>query len=316
MSGSSASMTVFFVLPSILGGILLAALTYALARRPSRPLAFFVGFYLISLLQLAGVPLVSFVGRATGSLDLRFFWKISPAIGRLRYVFLILFAHSIHQYRATPALTVLMIALVAAGIATPFFFYSLVPYLVDIAVALYCFGYWLTLYLLRDRLALSARRLELLRAILLCSGFFLTGLLLDLLERIPQAGVYVSILIIDFYPIYLVCVGAAMAYWALRDLRSPAGSSASVGSSTRPEKLESPNPESDRAFDLGAIPVTEREREVIALALSGETNGAIAERLFISESTVKKHLNNAFRKLGIGSRWELLKLMKGIEPKE
>lgn len=46
---------------------------------------------------------------------------------------------------------------------------------------------------------------------------------------------------------------------------------------------------------------------MLRLILDGETNASIADRLFISESTVKKHINNSFRKLGIRSRWELLK---------
>ena len=42
-----------------------------------------------------------------------------------------------------------------------------------------------------------------------------------------------------------------------------------------------------------------------------------ADALLIEiESTVKKHVNNIFRKLGISSRWELVKLTGGILPKE
>ena len=59
---------------------------------------------------------------------------------------------------------------------------------------------------------------------------------------------------------------------------------------------------------LSKYPVTPREREIIELILHGETNRVIAEKLFISESTVKKHINNVFRKLGITNRWGLLKL--------
>jgi len=56
---------------------------------------------------------------------------------------------------------------------------------------------------------------------------------------------------------------------------------------------------------LGAPPahgLTERERAVLALVASGETNRGIAERLSISEHTVARHLSNIFDKLGVGSR--------------
>jgi serine/threonine-protein kinase PknK len=38
--------------------------------------------------------------------------------------------------------------------------------------------------------------------------------------------------------------------------------------------------------------LTEREREVLALIAEGRSNGAIAERLFITDHTVEKHVKN------------------------
>lgn len=48
--------------------------------------------------------------------------------------------------------------------------------------------------------------------------------------------------------------------------------------------------------------LTPREREVLALIGEGLPNRAIAERLFISEATVKTHINNLFAKAGIRDR--------------
>ncbi|MEJ6018641.1 response regulator transcription factor [Corynebacterium sp. H113] len=43
--------------------------------------------------------------------------------------------------------------------------------------------------------------------------------------------------------------------------------------------------------------LTEREKEVLALMAEGLTNGAIAEKLFVSEATVRKHVGGIFSKL-------------------
>jgi DNA-binding NarL/FixJ family response regulator len=43
--------------------------------------------------------------------------------------------------------------------------------------------------------------------------------------------------------------------------------------------------------------LTERERDVLALMAEGRSNAAIAERLFITERTVEKHVTNIFDKL-------------------
>ncbi|MEU6539655.1 response regulator transcription factor [Streptomyces sp. NPDC047000] len=48
--------------------------------------------------------------------------------------------------------------------------------------------------------------------------------------------------------------------------------------------------------------LTRREREVLTLIGRGLPNRAIAEKLFISESTVKTHINNLFTKAGFQDR--------------
>ena len=48
-----------------------------------------------------------------------------------------------------------------------------------------------------------------------------------------------------------------------------------------------------------------REREVVSLVCQGLRNKEIAEKMFISEQTVKNHLHNIFDKLGVSDRLEL-----------
>lgn len=52
-----------------------------------------------------------------------------------------------------------------------------------------------------------------------------------------------------------------------------------------------------------------REKQVLAMVVMGCSNGEIAARLFLAESTVKSHLNGAFRKLGVRSRSEAASLI-------
>jgi two-component system NarL family response regulator len=55
--------------------------------------------------------------------------------------------------------------------------------------------------------------------------------------------------------------------------------------------------------------LTEREQEIAALVGSGGTNKQIAKQLAISERTVKAHLTEIFRKLGIADRLKLALLL-------
>jgi DNA-binding NarL/FixJ family response regulator len=52
-------------------------------------------------------------------------------------------------------------------------------------------------------------------------------------------------------------------------------------------------------------PLSQREREIVALVAQGFKNKEIAEKIFISEQTVKNHLHNIFDKLGVSDRLEL-----------
>lgn len=57
------------------------------------------------------------------------------------------------------------------------------------------------------------------------------------------------------------------------------------------------------APDPAAFPyLTEREREILDLIAHGLTNGAIAERLVLSEKTVRNHVSNIFAKIHVTDR--------------
>jgi DNA-binding NarL/FixJ family response regulator len=51
-------------------------------------------------------------------------------------------------------------------------------------------------------------------------------------------------------------------------------------------------------------PLTARELEILRLAACGNTNGQIARELWVTQQTVKFHLSNTYRKLGVANRTE------------
>lgn len=56
--------------------------------------------------------------------------------------------------------------------------------------------------------------------------------------------------------------------------------------------------------------LSDREREVAQLAAEGLRNKEIAQRLFISEETVKSHIRSIFNKTNIDRRSRLVDLLK------
>ena len=60
-----------------------------------------------------------------------------------------------------------------------------------------------------------------------------------------------------------------------------------------------------RGFVSMARSLSHAEREIVGLIAQGFKNKEMAERMFISEQTVKNHLHNIFDKLGVSDRLEL-----------
>lgn len=78
-------------------------------------------------------------------------------------------------------------------------------------------------------------------------------------------------------------------------------------SETEPEGLGAPEP-------LDLSPVSEREREVLDAAIEGLSARDIAQRLSLSEATVRSHLSTVYSKLGVAGRGELLARLNGTAP--
>lgn len=105
--------------------------------------------------------------------------------------------------------------------------------------------------------------------------------------------------------------GFAMLVRALRAVAAGEIWANRVATAQAFERLTAPRGEQARASGL-----TEREAAIVADVLRGLRNKEIARRLSISEKTVKSHLNNIFRKVGVDSRMSLAMFaMSQPEPK-
>jgi len=83
-----------------------------------------------------------------------------------------------------------------------------------------------------------------------------------------------------------------------------AGSSVIAAAATR--ELFARFGESPQAPPATFAALTEREREIFALAARGLSNGEIAAREFLSEATVKTHISRILTKLGLRDRVQLV----------
>lgn len=93
---------------------------------------------------------------------------------------------------------------------------------------------------------------------------------------------------------------------ALRELDRAAQALRELGATgdlSRAELVIAKIERADRPAGTGPLDIlSNREQEVLALVADGLTNGQIAERLFISEHTVHRHVANILRKLAVPSR--------------
>ncbi len=66
---------------------------------------------------------------------------------------------------------------------------------------------------------------------------------------------------------------------------------------------------SDESF-ASAYGLTAREREVFSLLARGRNAGSIQSKLYISNGTVRSHMNTIYRKIGVHSQQELIDLVE------
>ena len=91
---------------------------------------------------------------------------------------------------------------------------------------------------------------------------------------------------------------------------STTSNGSSVGSSDHSTGASSADQSANRLTDA-ADPLTDREKEICVLITEGLSNKQIAERLYISEGTVKNYISSIYDKTGIHDRVKLTLALKG-----
>jgi len=86
----------------------------------------------------------------------------------------------------------------------------------------------------------------------------------------------------------------------IRAIEAVASGHAVFGGVAAARALAALTDESRKPVPLAEL--TQREREVLDLLARGLTNPAIADRLYLSEKTVRNHVSNIFTKLGVNDR--------------
>ena len=111
---------------------------------------------------------------------------------------------------------------------------------------------------------------------------------------------------VEIYAGLIAVFAAGIGIWlgtSLKRRRSGAGAAAD----TSPPLTEPFVPDAARLAELG---ITPRELEILGLIASGLSNREIAERLFVSENTVKTHTSRLFDKLGARRRTQAVQMGK------
>lgn len=128
-----------------------------------------------------------------------------------------------------------------------------------------------------------------------------TGILLSAVKMLLLAGLLekvdsTKIGLADFLIKFIICLRPLMICLILKFAFQIINRM--IGKKKPVEKIESPA--------LQTSLLSRREKEVARLAAKGYTNTQIAEELYISTETVKRHMSTIFEKLGIESRKELI----------
>ena len=127
------------------------------------------------------------------------------------------------------------------------------------------------------------------------------GLLIAALKLIEYRWLLVAHSV-EIYAALVAALFAAVGIWLGRRLTGPAETV--VVREVREVLVPAPTHFVRDEARLEALGITPRELEILGLIAEGLSNREIAERVFVSENTVKTHSSRVFDKLGARRRTE------------
>ncbi|MGC8765855.1 MAG: response regulator transcription factor [Brevinematia bacterium] len=151
---------------------------------------------------------------------------------------------------------------------------------------------YIVFILLKNLTACSKFIRELCQKVILILTFFLPGFLIDLNFDLLQNKLRVIPKVFNFLALFYIFWNLLTIYYAYRFIEML---SEKVDVLNIPEKF----------FEKHSL--SEREKEIATLLLQGYTNKEIADRLYISEGTVKNYIYVLFQKLNITNRMQIIK---------
>lgn len=115
---------------------------------------------------------------------------------------------------------------------------------------------------------------------------------------------------IDIY-IGLIAIGfTILGIWIAKQLTEVKKSEVFVEKRVR---MDSPKKFNLNQIELKRLNLTEREYQILKLLAQGYSNADIADKLFLSLSTIKTHVSNLYSKMNVKSRFQAITQARQME---
>lgn len=126
------------------------------------------------------------------------------------------------------------------------------------------------------------------------NGAWNGGFVLQMINRVTVAGGLLKFQDYDLTAVMLLIMNGLITLYIYQTGFLPAA----------PQEQD---PQQQLELELAQYHLTEREQQVARLLLQGNSYEQIAEELFISKYTVKRHAHNLYQKIGVSAKVDLIK---------